>query len=516
MVETNTPSPLHDERISLPSRLFLEAVEQLSVAISITDVQANILYANPACVLLTGYEAGELIGQNESLLSDKRTPTAVYEDMWRTIRAGRTWSGMLVNRRKSGAPYLADLTVAPVTDDEGKVIYFLGMHRDVTAMHNLQKQVLNQKTLIESVLNSAPVAMALVDKRGKVILDNLAYKSLRTDLGGKEPASCVLEAWLSASGVDFKQACRKEREFHNFEIRLDHSPGRGERWFSCSGSWAHELVLGPASYFEETERQAGLFLVCSEITEQRRQHELARTNAVRALLAEQHLTQAMRETLWGALYQLQGPFNVIAAATDLFERQKDPDSPLLGALKQVLHSGREAMDRLRAAVPAGSQEAVQPVNLNEAIRNVLGVMTHRFLVQGVVVDWEPDKELLVVPGRLNALQSLIKHLLDNAVDAVGEPGAKAREIHLRSGRLSDGRVEVVIEDRGPGVPAAFRLKAFEPFFSGWKARRGGSGMGLALAQEIVTEQGGSIEFDPEFSSGARVRVLLTSTTGGDQ
>ena len=41
-------------------------------------------------------------------------------------------------------------------------------------------------------------------------------------------------------------------------------------------------------------------------------------------------------------------------------------------------------------------------------------------------------------------------------------------------------------------------------------------MGLALAQEIVTEQGGSVECDSEFSSGARVRVLLTSTTGGDQ
>jgi nitrogen fixation negative regulator NifL len=142
-----------DAAMPLPPRLFLAAVEQAPVAVSITDATARILYVNRAFEALTGYTREELLGRNQSLLSNNATPDTVYQGLWRTIRRKQTWSGTLVNRTKRGGDYLAELTVSPVLDHDGKIAYFLGMHRDVTKVHALERALRQQKTLIETVLD---------------------------------------------------------------------------------------------------------------------------------------------------------------------------------------------------------------------------------------------------------------------------------------------------------------------------------------------------------------------------
>ena len=163
---------------NLPPQVFRQAVEQAALAISITDEQANILYANPAFERVTGYRAEEVVGRNQSLLSYKVTPDLVYETLWAQLRRQRAWNGMLVNRRSDGGRYLADLTITPVVDAAGKTSHYLGMHRDVTEVHHLERQVQNQKAMIESVVDAAQVAICLLDERDHVVLDNQEYKKL--------------------------------------------------------------------------------------------------------------------------------------------------------------------------------------------------------------------------------------------------------------------------------------------------------------------------------------------------
>jgi nitrogen fixation negative regulator NifL len=166
-------------RKKFPSGVFMAAVEQSSVAISITDAEAKILYVNAAFCEVTGYCLDEVLGRNESILSDKNTPSDIYKEMWASLVARRAWSGRLVNRRKDGTRYLADLTISPVTDVVDGSLFFLGMHRDVTALHRLVRELRNQKLLVETVVNSAPMAFALLDTERRVVLDNLEYSGQR-------------------------------------------------------------------------------------------------------------------------------------------------------------------------------------------------------------------------------------------------------------------------------------------------------------------------------------------------
>ena len=80
---------------ALPPEVYRQAVDQADLAISITDAQANILYANQAFSRVTGYGKAEVVGHNESVLSNHTTPREVYQDMWQHLATGKAWSGML-------------------------------------------------------------------------------------------------------------------------------------------------------------------------------------------------------------------------------------------------------------------------------------------------------------------------------------------------------------------------------------------------------------------------------------
>ena len=234
---------------TLPFSLFVKAVEQAPVAISITDKKANILYINQAFTDVTGYNAAEILGKNESELSDKSTPRQIYYDLWHTISRKQVWQGQLVNRQKLGQRYLADLTIAPMLDERGAVSHYIGMHRDVTQAHYAEQQVNNQKQLIESVLNASPVAMAVLDSDKRVVLDNQMYKMLISELDKKEPALFFLQALEQDMGDLWGESVNRQLGFANREIRIESTGLKSTRWFSCAGNWFTENDVCADTFF---------------------------------------------------------------------------------------------------------------------------------------------------------------------------------------------------------------------------------------------------------------------------
>ena len=99
----------------------------------------------------------------------------------------------------------------------------------------------------------------------------------------------------------------------------------------------------------------------------------------------------------------------------------------------------------------------------------------------------------------SALRQVLLNLLLNAREAAGEEGAIAvRCAPLRGG----GRVEIVVEDSGAGVPPRDLQRIFDPFFT---TKAAGSGLGLAICRQLVTECRGTIEFDSAPGRGAWCR-----------
>jgi len=496
----------------LPAWVFFEVVQQSAVAISITDPHANILYANPAFKRVTGYDAEEIIGKNESILSDKVTPHLVYETMWGRLMQKKSWNGVLVNRRKDGQRYLAELTIAPVSNADGETTHYLGIHRDVTEMHRLQQEVENKKSLIESVVDSAPVVIALLDTAGNRILDNLAYKALAADMRGKDPATECLQILRESLGEQFEKTLNSDKGLSGIEVSF-HLPGKSEpRWFSCALIPFKEKDSSADNFFT-ARRQEYLLLLANEITQIKRQQEEVRLNAMRALMAEQELVQSIRETVAGAIFQLQGPLNLIGAAEGMLERRSSGvnDEPLMNVLQQALESGHEAVNTLRASMPEVPEEASMPVDVNQLLREVLSVSTDRLLSRGVVVDWQPTPVLPKLVGKESQLRGMFKQLIDNALDAMDEKNLLRREMNVITLHPAPDVLQVVIEDSGPGIPEELRVKVFEPFFStkGNGGKR--AGMGLVMVQQIINDHNGTIQIQNAEKGGCKVLIEFPLT-----
>ena len=117
------------------------AVEQSAEAIVVTDAQAVIQYVNPAFERVTGYARAESVGQNPRLLKSGRQGPEFYQDMWSRLSEGKAWSGYLTNRRKDGSHYDSESTITPVRGQDGKIINFVAVSRDVTYQRSIEEQL---------------------------------------------------------------------------------------------------------------------------------------------------------------------------------------------------------------------------------------------------------------------------------------------------------------------------------------------------------------------------------------
>lgn len=517
MEKPNThPAPLP---VALPAEIFREVVEQSALAISITDIHSNILYANTAFSRTTGYSVAELIGQNQSLLSYRVTPRIVYETMWAQIRRQRPWNGLLVNRRRDGSRYLADLTISPVVDAAGETTHYLGMHRDVTEVHRLERQVQNQRALIESVVDAAQVAFVLLSEDERVQLDNQEYRKLANKFGG-DFAVTLLELMRQQMGAAFEQARGRRRNIAAREVCMT-LQDKTTRWFSCAISWIEEQDVG-ADAFYEPRLSHYMLLTIGDISELKRQQEALRINSLNALLNEQERIQGLRESLSGAVYQLEGPINALSAVSAMMERRmagtpaSRPRSAMgeisTTALEEAVQNSREALETLRGCIPEQRDEALQMVSLNEMLSDLLKLSTASLLGENIVVEWQPDATLCALPGRPVQLSNLFKQLIANAIEAINDQRGSRRELRIFCVARPDC-TEVNIEDSGPGIPHEMRFRIFQPFFTTKGARH--PGLGLAMAQDIVARHGGTIDVDPEYRKGCRMRVQLPNLQGAD-
>lgn len=91
--------------------------------VSRTDLKGRITYVNDEFIEASGFTEGELIGQPHNILRHPDMPEEAFADMWRTLQAGRPWTGMVKNRRKNGDHYWVVANATPLLEGTSTVGY---------------------------------------------------------------------------------------------------------------------------------------------------------------------------------------------------------------------------------------------------------------------------------------------------------------------------------------------------------------------------------------------------------
>lgn len=135
-----------------------QAVEQSPVSVIITDMDSNIIYTNPMFSTITGYSFEEVMGKSTRILQSDQTAEETYRQLWQMLLSGQPWHGEFLNRKKNGDQYWVINVVAPLLDNEGKVVNYIAISEDITARkqaeqvleHRYQEIQILHKELIEA------------------------------------------------------------------------------------------------------------------------------------------------------------------------------------------------------------------------------------------------------------------------------------------------------------------------------------------------------------------------------
>jgi len=210
-----------------------------------------------------------------------------------------------------------------------------------------------------------------------------------------------------------------------------------------------------------------------------------------------------------ASHELRTPLTVIRGQLEVLARQKEVTPEDVRHVDEVVRTEVLRMERLvddlLLLARADEGELLRPEHLDlrafvTELFDALTLTADRRFELGEV----PDGTLRADEDRL---AQVVRNLARNAVEHTEDGGL----VRLCVTALPRGRVEIAVEDDGPGIPAAQRDRVFDRFHridSARSRRRGGAGLGLAIARAIVEAHGGRIVAGESPEGGARVAFEL--------
>ena len=108
-------------------------IEQAAERIVITDRQGTIVYVNPTFERVTGFSRAEALGQTPRIVKSGHHTREFYQQLWSMLLDGQPFRARFVNKRKNGELYHEEQTIAPLTDKQGHITYFISTAVDLTS-----------------------------------------------------------------------------------------------------------------------------------------------------------------------------------------------------------------------------------------------------------------------------------------------------------------------------------------------------------------------------------------------
>jgi C4-dicarboxylate-specific signal transduction histidine kinase len=226
-----------------------------------------------------------------------------------------------------------------------------------------------------------------------------------------------------------------------------------------------------------------------------------------------HLTRVASLTDFSSTlaHELTQPLTAILSNAQAALRflAKDPPNvaEIQSILREIADSDKRAgliIQRLRLLMKKGNEEFVR-LDVNQLLVEVLDFLRGEFLQHNVEVATSFSPDLPQVNGDSVQLQQLVLNLISNAIEAMRVQGGANKKLSITTLHGSDGTVQVVVSDTGPGIAADRIEKVFEPFFT---TKQSGLGLGLAICRKIATAHGGTLVADDQYTEGASFRLKL--------
>jgi len=221
--------------------------------------------------------------------------------------------------------------------------------------------------------------------------------------------------------------------------------------------------------------------------------ELRNTNAdlirTQRRLADAERLAAIGQVTASLAHEIGTPLNAVVGHLQLLARahRDAPDTQrrlktINNQLDAVIKTVRSLLERARR-----SKSMLDTTDINETIQDVMQLIRPALETRNIVAAVSLDQDLPLCLADRNGLRQVLLNLVNNSCDAMPSGG----QIEISTSFLGESRrVQILFSDSGTGISADVGGHLFEPWFT---TKEAGSGLGLVIAREIMTEQRGTIE-----------------------
>jgi two-component system, NtrC family, sensor kinase len=207
----------------------------------------------------------------------------------------------------------------------------------------------------------------------------------------------------------------------------------------------------------------------------------------------------------GVAHEISTPLGIIAGRAEQLSARVLADERAAANVRIIL----EQTDRIHRIIRGllglarGDRPTAEPIEPHSLVTGAVALVEHRFAKANVRLSMQVAPALPLVHGDPRLLEHAVVNLLLNACDACTNAGTVEVQASAAQGDL-----QIDVLDDGPGISDANRV--LEPFFS-TKPRGQGTGIGLAIVQEIVASHRGSLTLEPVNPHGTKATIKLPSS-----
>lgn len=229
---------------------------------------------------------------------------------------------------------------------------------------------------------------------------------------------------------------------------------------------------------------------------------------------QSQLVHAARLSALGELsaviaHQINNPLTTILGDAWLLVEDLEPGTPSHESAEAILRAGDRAKKVVeRVLNMARHEDQFQMLNVNRTINETIELTEAQITESGISIDVDLAAGLPPVRSIPGQLEDVWLNLLLNAEDAVKSRKERPRQIEVLSAFNEEaGMIEVQVRDNGRGIPESELEKIFDPYYT-TKIRGKGTGLGLYICRQILSDHDGTITVTSEPGKGTAVTVQI--------
>ena len=469
-------------------------------AIISIDAKGHITLFNPVAEQMFGYSAAEVLGQNVNVLM----PPPYHEEHDAYLRRyQRTGDARAIGRirsvharRKTGQVFPIELSVSE--SDLGEEVLYTAIVRDMTERLATEEALRVERDFAERLIETAQMIVLVLDPSGRVV----RYNAYMEQVSGRRLADVAGADWFTT----FLPERDRDRIRALFTTALAGDEVRGYvNPIVTADGRERQIEWNSKTLLDGAGGLAGLLCTGEDVTdrlaEQIELHELQRGAQERARLADIGAITAK------IVHDLGNPLAALSMQAQLILRRArrgdfQPVTPVQQPAEQILHTLRRLEGLVHEFTDFARDQRldVRSIRPRPFLASCVELWQAFAAERDIKIELAADASLPALRGDEVMLRRVLDNLIKNAIEAIDRPPGV---VVVSAAVPGPGKMRIEVADSGSGVPEGVEVfKLFET------TKPDGTGIGLAVAKQIVAAHAGAIEHFPRAPRGTVFRIEL--------